>query len=161
MNKRGVSVLISTILLILIIISLFSAVVYFVKRSSEKTMEKGSESLEKMMNCDNINFEVEDTCYDQNYDYIDGNGIRIGIKIKNNNNFELNNFRLKLSSGETNVFAPNPPIIEPYNIGIVYGGSNEWKQDITWVKLYPIINGETCESEEYKIEIMGVKACPL
>lgn len=172
MNKRGVSVLISSILLILIVISLFSVVAYFLRKGSGKVIQEGSESFEKMINCDEINFQVEDVCYDKQHEYPKippEYGIYFGIKVKNNNNFKLENFRVKLSSGETvtssetAIITPDILYIEPYGVGTIYGGTPEWGTDTEreWIKLYPMVNGETCDSKEYKINLKGVKKCPL
>ena len=160
MNKRGISVIISSILLILIVISLFSVVAYFMRKSPEKIMQEGSESFEKMINCDNINLQIENVCFKstgENY---------FRITIKNNNNFKLEDFKVKLSSGESGIVGPavspvdstksEKPFIEPYGVKFTDVIS---ERDINWIKLYPIINGQTCGSKEYKINTEGVDEC--
>ena len=102
MNKRGISVIISSILLILIVISLFSVAAYFLKRNPEKIMQEGSEKFEEIMNCDEVNLQIENICYDNAFEYTNENGEKeqgtlISVEIKNNNNFELQNFRIKIS----------------------------------------------------------------
>ena len=158
MNKRGISVIISSILLILIVISLFSVVAYFLRRSPENIMEKGTETFEKMINCDNIDLQIENVCYDNAFEYTNENGEKeqgtlISVEIKNNNNFKLENFRIKLSSGETDIKAPNQISIEGYNVATVNFAFPGLTNKIEWAKIYPIINGETCDSKEYKINI--------
>jgi len=161
MNKRGISVIISSILLILIVISLFSVVAYFMRKSPEKIMQEGSESFEKLINCDQIKLEIEDVCYDK---FTQNNEEKsyFRITIKNNNNFKLEEFRYKLSSGETGLTSPvdltksEKPFIEPYGVKFTDVIS---ERNINWIKLYPIINGQTCGSKEYKINTEGVDEC--
>lgn len=160
MKKRGVSVIISSILLILIVISLFSVVAYFMRKSPEKIMQEGSESFEKMVNCDNINLQIENVCYD-NFIQNDEEKSYFRIAIKNNNNFELKSFRYKLSSGESDIIGPvvladGEPFIEAYGVKYIDITS---ERNINWIKLYPIINGQTCNSKEYKINTEEVKNC--
>ena len=160
MDKRGLSVIISSILLILIVISLFSVIAYFLKRSPEEIMEKGSEKFEEIINCDEVNLAIENVCYESNGESY------FRITIKNNNNFKLEEFRYKLSSGETGLTGPvvgpvdstksEKPFIEPYGVKFTDVAS---ERNINWIKLYPIINGQACNSKEYKIEMDGVKGC--
>jgi len=157
--------MIASILLILLVVSIFSVVGYFLRKSPERAMEKGSEMFEEMMSCEEIDLQIENVCY-RNIPCIE-NEINercdvIKVRIKNNNNLQFKEgFRLKLSSGFTNVFIPEESVIDAYDARYIERQlpSNEKIENIKWIKLYPILNKNTCNSKEFKINAEEVKTC--
>ena len=88
MNKKGVSAIILSVLLILLVITLSGIVFNWVKKSSEGTMGKGSVISEKLLECQEIDFNVEDAYCEDDV---------IVIKMVNNRNLDFKDgFSLRL-----------------------------------------------------------------
>ena len=168
MNKKGVSAVIASILLILFVVILFSVVGLFMKKGPEKTIEIGSEKIEEIFDCDDVSFKIEEICSDSKYlyssveevDFESSGGIR--IVVKNNKNSEIDMFRIKYSSGGTSVVditaGPDTPKLESYAIKpITVPMPKNWDEE--WIKIYPIVNKKTCTSKEYKLNMEGIEDC--
>jgi len=164
MDKRGISVIIGSILLILIVVSLFSVVIFFIKKNSEKAIKQGSESFEKIFDCNDIDLEIEKGCFQATYESSSDKwrNEAVGIMIKNNKNFNINAFSIKYSSGESDIGVGGSTAelgnYEAQYITIKIPSNsdwNDWRNKDYWIKLYPIINGQTCNLNEHKINIKG------
>ena len=87
-NKKGVSNIILSVLLILFIITISTFVFTWIKKTTEGSMEKTDVILEKLEACQDIDFEIEDAYCKEDV---------IVIRINNNRNIDFKDgFSLKL-----------------------------------------------------------------
>jgi len=180
MNKRGISVAIASVLLILLVVILFSVVGMFMKKGPEETIEVGSEKIEEIFDCDDVSFKIEKICsipakanpgytYGGGGDFLEKGGIK--IVVKNNKKSEIDMFRIKYSSGGTTKKGADADIkagtdtpklesyaIKPVTVPVPLDWPKNWKEE--WIKIYPIVNGKTCTSKEYELNMVGIEECP-
>ena len=101
-NKKGVNDLILAVLLILFIVTAGGVVFSWIKKSTDVSMEKGSALSEKILECRDLGFLIEEV-----YCSSDNPGV-IKVRITNNKNYDLTEaFSVKLAgmedSGETSI----------------------------------------------------------
>ncbi|MAG50406.1 hypothetical protein CL621_02060 [archaeon] len=158
-KKRGISPLITTVLLLGLIISLATVAIIW-SRSNIKTTLKGAERSYIKLTCKDVEFDILSACYEPIESY-DG----IKITVKNNKDKPINaGFMVRIIGGDTSINPSAPDTSLDANDVKTFTVPFDVEGTIKEISVLPKIRSErenpvVCTNQALNLKVDDIKPC--